>query len=243
MVTSRSLQGHYYYYTTTTEVLQTTSLRLCWSWHAKALQATASEGFAQGLFVAARMGFKPANLRPFGRKAPNLPLGHRARIGIYCTISCRRRYRGRHFIIIFYDNLGVNRFSSRLLGLNPRMRIWRNQSDPPVANIRQSWVDCWIDSGPKLVTAIETYSEKPARIGSLYRSAGPHFWLIIVPHQTTWPQRDRGRETETERFSCGYCAGGLSGSLSPHSVWRWTISDVCVTWRWLTYCVSFPGSV
>src|SRR6218665_352394 len=41
-----------------------------WLHALEALQATASEGFAQGTYVAA-MGFEPATLR---RKAPNIPL-------------------------------------------------------------------------------------------------------------------------------------------------------------------------
>ena len=43
--------------------------------HAEAPQATASEGLAQGAYVAARTGFELATLRI---KAPNLPIGHHA---------------------------------------------------------------------------------------------------------------------------------------------------------------------
>ena len=41
-------------------------LTLCRSLHAKAQQTTASEGLAQGSYVAARAGFKPATLRSNG---------------------------------------------------------------------------------------------------------------------------------------------------------------------------------
>jgi len=39
--------------------------------HAKAPQATASEGLAQGLYVVARAGFKPATLRLKGVESTN----------------------------------------------------------------------------------------------------------------------------------------------------------------------------
>ena len=42
------------------EALPTTALILCRSLHAKALQATPSEGLAQGPYVVARMGFETA---------------------------------------------------------------------------------------------------------------------------------------------------------------------------------------
>jgi len=44
------------------EALVTTALILCQSLDAEVLQATASEGLAQGSYVAARVGFKPATL-------------------------------------------------------------------------------------------------------------------------------------------------------------------------------------
>ena len=52
---------------------QPQQLTLCWSLHAEALQATASEGLAQGRYVAARAGFEPATP---GRKALTLPMRH-----------------------------------------------------------------------------------------------------------------------------------------------------------------------
>src|SRR6218665_397275 len=52
------LQVHYY-----SEVLPTTALILCWSYHAKALQATASERLAQFLYMVARVGFEHATFR------------------------------------------------------------------------------------------------------------------------------------------------------------------------------------
>ena len=55
------------------EALPTTALILRWSECAKALQATASEGLAQGPYVAARVGFEPATFRTEGTK-----LHHRA---------------------------------------------------------------------------------------------------------------------------------------------------------------------
>jgi len=38
------------------EVLPTTAIRLCRSLHAEALQATSSEGLAQGLYVVVMLG-------------------------------------------------------------------------------------------------------------------------------------------------------------------------------------------
>ena len=46
-------------------------------YHAEALQATVSEGLAQGAYVAVRAGFEPMTLR-FGRKASSLPKRHHA---------------------------------------------------------------------------------------------------------------------------------------------------------------------
>ena len=51
------LQVHYY-----SEVLPTTALILCRSWHAEALQVTVSEGLAQGPYVADRAWFELAML-------------------------------------------------------------------------------------------------------------------------------------------------------------------------------------
>ena len=51
-------QVHYY-----SEALPTTALLLCRSQHTEALQATVSEGLAQGPYVAARLGFEPATFR------------------------------------------------------------------------------------------------------------------------------------------------------------------------------------
>ena len=56
-------QVHYY-----SKALPTTALILCWSEHAEALQATTSEGFAQGRYMAARVGFEPATLHTQGTK-------------------------------------------------------------------------------------------------------------------------------------------------------------------------------
>jgi len=41
--------------------------------HAEAPQATVSEGFAQGPYVAARAGFKPTTLRTKGDESTNEP--------------------------------------------------------------------------------------------------------------------------------------------------------------------------
>ena len=41
--------------------------------HAEALQATASEGLAQGPYVAARAGFEPTTLRSKGIDSTNVP--------------------------------------------------------------------------------------------------------------------------------------------------------------------------
>ena len=48
------------------EALLTTALTLCRSQHTKALQATVSEGLAQGPYMAAKVGFEPATLRTEG---------------------------------------------------------------------------------------------------------------------------------------------------------------------------------
>jgi len=58
------------------EALPTTALILCRRYHAEALQATVNEGLAQGLYLAASMGFKPATLPMQGTKnntEPPLP--------------------------------------------------------------------------------------------------------------------------------------------------------------------------
>jgi len=48
-------------------------LTLCRSLHAKALQATVSEGLAQGPYVAARAQFKPTTLRSKSIDSTNEP--------------------------------------------------------------------------------------------------------------------------------------------------------------------------
>src|SRR6218665_2731474 len=48
-------------------------LALCRSLHAKELQASASEGLAQALYVAARAGFEPMTLRSKGIDTTNAP--------------------------------------------------------------------------------------------------------------------------------------------------------------------------
>src|SRR6218665_47796 len=62
------LQVHYY-----SEALPTTALILCWSYHAKALHATVSERLAQGRYLVARVGFKPATFRTQGTKLTTEP--------------------------------------------------------------------------------------------------------------------------------------------------------------------------
>ena len=41
--------------------------------HVKAPQATASEGLAQGLYIAARAGFEPMTIRMKGNESTNEP--------------------------------------------------------------------------------------------------------------------------------------------------------------------------
>src|SRR6218665_593025 len=48
-------------------------LPLCRSYHAEALQATMSEGLAQGTYVAAIAGFEPTALRSKGIDSTNAP--------------------------------------------------------------------------------------------------------------------------------------------------------------------------
>src|SRR6218665_1974849 len=82
------LQVHYY-----SEALPTAALILCQSKHAKALQTTVSEGLAQGPYVAARVGFRPATLRTQGTELtaePPCPT-------IYCDV-CILCIVIRHFI-------------------------------------------------------------------------------------------------------------------------------------------------
>ena len=57
------------------EALPTTAMTLCRSLHAEALQATVSEGPAQGpyMYVAARAGFDPTTLRSKGIDSTNEP--------------------------------------------------------------------------------------------------------------------------------------------------------------------------
>ena len=49
------------------------SMTLCWSLHVEALQATVSEGLAQGPYVVARAGFEPATLRMQGTELTTEP--------------------------------------------------------------------------------------------------------------------------------------------------------------------------
>ena len=54
------------------EALPTTAIILCRNLHAEELQATASEGLAQGpVYVAARAGFEHATLRSKGIDSTN----------------------------------------------------------------------------------------------------------------------------------------------------------------------------
>ena len=62
------LQVHYY-----TEALLTTAIQLCRSLYTEALQATVSEGLAQGLYMAARAEFEPTTLRSKGIDSTNAP--------------------------------------------------------------------------------------------------------------------------------------------------------------------------
>src|SRR6218665_2238951 len=57
------------------EALPNKSITLCRSLHAEALQATVSEGLAQGsyMYVAARAGFDPTTLRSKGIDSANEP--------------------------------------------------------------------------------------------------------------------------------------------------------------------------
>jgi len=62
------LQVHYY-----SEALPTTTLTLCRSEHAKALQAAMTKGLAKGPYVAARVGFEPATFQTQGTKPKTEP--------------------------------------------------------------------------------------------------------------------------------------------------------------------------
>ena len=62
------LQVHYY-----SEVLPTTAMIPCQSQHDEVLQATVSEGFAQGPYVVARLEFKPVTFRTQGTKPTTEP--------------------------------------------------------------------------------------------------------------------------------------------------------------------------
>src|SRR6218665_115095 len=55
------------------EALLTTAITLCRSLHAEALQATVSEGLAQGRYVVARAGFEPTTLWTKGVDTTNAP--------------------------------------------------------------------------------------------------------------------------------------------------------------------------
>ena len=55
------------------EALPTIAMTLYGSLHAEALQATVSEGLAQGPYAAARVGFEPATLQSKGSDSTNAP--------------------------------------------------------------------------------------------------------------------------------------------------------------------------
>src|SRR6218665_1459436 len=61
------IHSDYFYSTTSSPQLHRDALDtariLCWSFTTEAPQATASEGLAQGPYVATRAGFEPATLR------------------------------------------------------------------------------------------------------------------------------------------------------------------------------------
>src|SRR6218665_1923973 len=66
------------YQFTTTQRRSRLSTDIVSEFHAKVPQATASKELTQGpyVYVAARAGIEPT--RPFGQKAPNLPMSHHA---------------------------------------------------------------------------------------------------------------------------------------------------------------------
>src|SRR6218665_3373437 len=66
-ISTAPLQVHH-----SSEVIKTQHKHLS-EFHAKAPQATASEGLAQGSYVAARAGFEPTTLRTKGDESTNEP--------------------------------------------------------------------------------------------------------------------------------------------------------------------------
>ena len=55
------------------EALPTSAMTLCRNLHAEALQATVSEGLAQGPYVDAKVGFELTTLRSKGFDSTNAP--------------------------------------------------------------------------------------------------------------------------------------------------------------------------
>src|SRR6218665_993689 len=72
---------------------QPQQLTLCRSLHAEALEATVSEGLAQGPYVVARAGFDPTT----SRKASTLPMCHCApfAVCVHCDVHTQRPCVGR----------------------------------------------------------------------------------------------------------------------------------------------------
>src|SRR6218665_521977 len=64
---------HHFKSTTTQRRSRTQKLTLCRSSHAEALQATVSEGLAQGSWRASRAGFEPMSFRSKGIDSTNVP--------------------------------------------------------------------------------------------------------------------------------------------------------------------------
>ena len=71
------------------EALSTTAMTMCRSSHAEALQATVSEGLAQGPYVAARARFEPTIFRSKGIDATDAPL--RSTMDLIVMVTKRRR--------------------------------------------------------------------------------------------------------------------------------------------------------
>ena len=98
-------------------------LALCRSLHAEALQATASEGLAQGPYVAAREGFKPRTLRSKGVDSTNAPPRPNAHISLtfyqapptvlggHCLLFLRSHYR-----IVIVNSRFLQRPQKRIAG-------------------------------------------------------------------------------------------------------------------------------
>src|SRR6218665_1672084 len=90
------IHSGYFFKSTTTQRRSQHSMDTVSEFHAKAQQATASEGLAQGPYVAARAGFEPMTLRMKGDESTNEPAPR------LCDSAGPKHLEGRRVTLIIF---------------------------------------------------------------------------------------------------------------------------------------------